>query len=366
MTTKVLSVVGARPQFIKAFIVSKKLSELNIKEVMVHTGQHYDVEMSDVFFQELDMKTPDFYLGVGSCPHGEQTGKMLIECEKVILKEKPSLILVYGDTNSTLAGALAAVKVNIPVAHVEAGMRSYNKSMPEEINRILTDHISDLLFVPTTAGVKNLENENIIKGVHCVGDVMFDVALEVRNKIKDKADKILQKYGLKKKEYVLATLHRAENTNSKTNLRNIMDSLNQLAEEGLKVFFPVHPRTRDYLYNYGFLKNRFSKNLILNLPVPYSEMVVLESNARVIVTDSGGVQKEAYFYKVPAVIPRNEKEWVELVDSGWNVLTGSNKNKIVETTIRIYKNQSYSHWESFYGDGKASSRIANIIKDYLS
>jgi len=354
---KILSLVGARPQFIKAAIVSEKLRNNGIKEILLHTGQHYDFDMSGVFFEELGLPKPDYNLGIGSGTHGEQTGKMLIEAEKVLLKEKPNWVIVYGDTNSTLAGALAAVKLHIPVAHIEAGLRSFNKRMPEEINRILTDHIADILFAPTETAVKNLKNEGIAKGVHNVGDVMFDVALEV-SKIVDEKN-ILSQFKLQHKNYILATIHRADNTNIKENLENILEAFKEISKV-YKVFVPVHPRTKNVLEKFNLL-NDVPENLILNEPVSYKEMIALEKNAKLIITDSGGVQKEAYFFKVPCVTVREETEWIELVNAGWNKLAGTHKDKIVETVFEELRRKKFSQWVDFYGGGKASDRIVRIL-----
>jgi len=291
---KILSIVGARPQFIKTALVSRRLRENGIEEILVHTGQHYDFNMSDIFFQELNLPKPDYHLGIGSSTHSEQTGKMLMEVEKVLFKEKPDIVLVYGDTNTTLAGALAAAKFHIPVAHIEAGLRSYNKRMPEEVNRVLTDHCSDILFAPTDTAIENLKKEGIVKGVYKVGDVMFDIALEVKNRIDE--EKILTKYGLKPKDFILVTIHRAENTDIKENLENIWKALKDITNSGIKVFFPVHPRTKKALENYGLVSEEIPKNLTITQPISYFEMITLESNAKVIITDSGGVQKEGYFF----------------------------------------------------------------------
>ncbi len=354
---KVLSIVGARPQFVKAGIVSRELRKKEIKEIFVHTGQHYDFNMSEVFFKELQLPKPDYYLGIGSGLHGEQTGKMLIEIEKVLLKEKPDIVLVYGDTNSTLAGALASAKLHIPVAHVEAGLRSFNKKMPEEINRVLTDHISKFLFAPTEIAVENLKREGITEGVYNVGDVMYDIALESIEKIDEQ--EVLDKYNLKSKKFILTTIHRAENTDSRENLTNIMEALKEIANQGMKIIFPIHPRTKKAVERYNIdLK---AENLLAVEPVSYFEMLVLEKNAKVIITDSGGVQKEGYFFRTPCIIPRNETEWVELIDIGFNTLTGAKKEKITYATLKEF----YSHKEikkyNIYGDGKASRKIVEII-----
>ena len=356
---KIISVIGARPQFIKAAIVSKKLREKELQEILVHTGQHYDFNMSDIFFKELNLPKPDYYLGIGSGTHSEQTGKMLMELEKVYIREKPDLVIVYGDTNSTLAGALAASKLHIPVAHVEAGLRSFNKRMPEEINRVLTDHISDLLFTPTETAVKNLYREGITRGVYNVGDVMFDIALESIKSVDE--DQVLTRYGLYRKDFILATIHRAENTDNYRNLANIWEALNELARKGYRIFFPVHPRARNALERFGLINQRV-RNLIIAEPVSYFEMLVLEKNAKVIITDSGGVQKEGYFWGTPCIIPRNETEWIELINIGFNVLTGADKEKILEAVENIEKRPlNDSILKDLYGSGNASEKIATII-----
>lgn len=339
---KVVSVVGARPQFVKAGIVSRKLRENGVREILVHTGQHYDFNMSDVFFKELKIPQPDYYLGIGSAEHGEQTGKMLIEIEKVLIKEKPDIVIVYGDTNSTLAGALAATKIHIPVAHVEAGLRSYNKKMPEEINRVLTDHISTYLFCPTQTAVDNLKKEGIKDGIYNVGDVMYDVALEVIDKIDEKS--VLEKFMLKPKEFILVTIHRAENTDNIKNFMEIWEALNKIASDGIKLFFPVHPRTKKVIQNLNLTPS--SNNLILNEPISYFEMVALEKNASVIITDSGGVQKEGYFFGTPCVVVREETEWVELVNIKFNSLSGINAERIIdEVKIKLNDYLNYKEYK---------------------
>ncbi len=342
----------------KAAVVSEELRKAGSNEILVHTGQHYDFNMSDVFFQELNLPAPDYYLGVGSGTHGEQTGKMLIEIEKVLLKENPDLVIVYGDTNSTLAGALAAAKMHIPVAHVEAGLRSFNREMPEEINRVLTDHVSTLLFAPTEAAVENLEKEGIKDGVYRVGDVMFDLALRVSEIVND--EEVLSKYGLEPKNYLLVTVHRAENTDKKENLWEIAKALNFLASQGVNVFFPIHPRTKNAL---NLHRIELEDEVKVVPAVSYMEMIALEKNAKVILTDSGGVQKEGYFFRVPCVIPRNETEWVELVDAEWNVLAGHSAEVISKLVIDLWERngQITQPWEPFYGDGGAAKKITNII-----
>ena len=354
---KIVSVVGARPQFIKTAMVSKKLRGSNIKEVLLHTGQHYDFNMSEVFFEELHLPKPEYNLNIGSGSHAEQTGKMLMGIENILLKEKPDIVLVYGDTNSTLAGALAAAKLHIPVAHVEAGLRSFNKDMPEEINRILTDHISDILFAPTETAVKNLRNEGIKDGVYNVGDVMFDIALEISKRVD--ASRVLSKFKLQSRNYILATIHRADNTDIKENLENILEALKEISNN-YKIFFPVHPRTKNAMEKFDLL-NKIPENLILNEPVPYKEMIALEENTKLVITDSGGVQKEAYFFRVPCVTVRNETEWTELVNTGWNKLVGTQESKIVKTVFEELNNEPPRQWIDFYGGGKASDRIVKIL-----
>lgn len=362
---KIITIIGARPQFIKASIVSKKLEESGIDEIVVHTGQHYDFNMSDIFFKELGMSDPAYHLGIGSANHGEQTGRMLIEIERVLLKEEPGMVLVYGDTNTTLAGALAAAKLHLPVGHVEAGLRSFNKKMPEEINRLLTDHLSEFLFVPTEAAIKNLKDECITNNVFHVGDVMFDLALEAEKKFRNKRDEILQQYKLSPGEFILVTIHRADSTDIEDNLKNIWEALCYLANNGKRIFFPVHPRTKKYLSQYGLLDDAIPKSLTLSDPVPYTEMIILESNARLVVTDSGGVQKESYFFRKPAVITREETEWVELVHAGWNVLAGSDRERIINAVLALYKDGVDEKWISFYGDGDAAGSIVRVLAEFL-
>ncbi len=367
---KILTIVGARPQFIKASIVSKKLREAGYREKIVHTGQHYDFNMSEVFFTELEIPEPDYFLEVGSGSHGEMTGKMLIEIEKVLADEKPEMVLVYGDTNTTLAGAIAAVKLHIPVAHVEAGLRSYNKKMPEEINRILTDNVSSVLFCPTETAIQNLIKEGYSLSsdhnpvIANVGDVMFDVALEVYERVENKTGEILGKYDLEPENFVLVTIHRAENTDNENKLKNIWKSLIKLANSGKKVFFPIHPRTRKCLELYNLINDKLPGNLVTAEPVSYTEMVILEKNARVVLTDSGGVQKESYFFKTPSVIARNETEWIELVEAGWAKLAGNNIENIL-ASIGINWKREDNNWIDLYGKGLAAQKIINLIESFL-
>ena len=352
---KIISMVGARPQFIKLSALSKELRKKH-QEIILHTGQHYDDELSRVFFSELSIPEPDYNLGIGSAEHGEQTGRMLKGIEEVLLFETPDLVIVYGDTNSTLAGALAAAKQNIPVAHVEAGLRSFKRSMPEEINRVLTDQVSSLLFCPTKTSVQNLRKEGITKGVHLVGDVMYD-SLSQHIKRAEKKSKITKKLNLSKKEFYLITIHRAENTDIKENLKKIAEILAGLDK---KTVFPLHPRTKKSLSEFNLLDNLKSKgHLLLIDAVSYLDMLVLEKNARCVLTDSGGVQKEAFFLKTPCLTLREETEWVETVESGWNRLCGLDDRKMHEFLVRL----SYLTPKGieFFGKEKASRKIAACL-----
>ena len=357
---KLLNIVGARPQFIKVGPVLRAIAEHNrnhpdrpIQEVLVHTGQHYDDEMSRVFFEELELKEPDYHLGVGSGSHGYQTGEMLRRIEEVLLKEEPDWVVVYGDTNSTLAGALAAAKLHLPVAHVEAGLRSFNKRMPEEINRVLTDHVSDLLFCPTETAVENLRREGITEGVHLVGDVMYDSVLYNAGLAERKSD-ILHRLHLKPKEYALVTIHRAENTDNPDRLRAIFQALEEIAK-GMPVIVPLHPRTRKRLSELRVNPEGVS----VLPPVSYLEMLLLEKHAKIILTDSGGVQKEAFFFRVPCVTLREETEWVETVEAGWNVLVGCDPRQIV--TACHDKRAVSAKSVAPYGEGEAAKRIVEAL-----
>jgi len=358
---KIVSIVGARPQFIKAAPVSRAIRDHNekeknprITEVLVHTGQHYDHGMSQIFFDELAMSEPDLNLGVGSGSHGWQTGQMLVRIEEVLLEEKPDYVLVYGDTNSTLAGALAAVKLNLPVAHVEAGLRSFNREMPEEHNRVVADHCSDLLFCPTQTAVDNLANEGISDGVYMVGDTMYDAALQFAA-IARKRSTIIRDLNLESKGYLLATIHRPYNTDISRNLRNIFQAF---AETGEVIVFPVHPRTSKKI---AALESEFSQELVpgnikIIEPVGYLDMLVLEENARLILTDSGGMQKEAYFFGVPCITLRPETEWVETVETGWNVVAGADISAILDGYEKAI-NSPPTNRPNLYGDGKAALHI---------
>jgi len=345
---KILTVVGARPQFIKCAPVSRELRKEH-EEVLVHTGQHYDREMSDLFFEELKIPRPDHNLGIGSGPHGRQTGAMLAGIEEVILAEEPDCVLVYGDTNSTLAGALAAAKLHVPVAHVEAGLRSFDRRMPEEINRVLTDHISDLLLCPTETAVENLQREGITAGVHLTGDVMVDALLQHAEVAKGSS--VLADLGLD--QYRLATVHRAENTDDPARLTAIIRALGDLGD----VVLPCHPRTEKMLKNAG-LYEEAKRRIGLIPPVGYLEMLALESGAKTILTDSGGVQKEAYVLGVPCITMRETTEWVETVEDGWNVLVGSDCDAIVRAARTFAPERERS---DVFGKGEAARAIARVI-----
>jgi UDP-GlcNAc3NAcA epimerase len=358
---KLLTVIGARPQFIKASVVSYAIRKSGkLKEVLVHTGQHFDANMSDVFFDELGMSKPDHFLDIHGGGHGAMTGRMLERLEQVMLAERPDAVLVYGDTNSTLAGALAAAKLHIPVAHVEAGLRSFNMAMPEEVNRILTDRVSRWLFTPTQAATHHLVREGFaLAAIQEVGDVMYDVALHHGQRV-DAKGRVLQKLALTPGAYVLATVHRAENTDHPARLQNIVDGLQAVALQ-MPVVWPIHPRTRGVLQSTGQLAN-MSPQLRLLDPVGYLDMVQLEKHAAVIATDSGGVQKEAFFYHVPCVTLRDETEWVELVDAGWNRLVVPDLASKIKDQI-IQSIGSFGDDIKPYGDGTAAMQIANALSN---
>lgn len=349
---KIVSIVGARPQFIKCAPVSRELRKEH-EEILVHTGQHYDHGMSEVFFEELRIPRPDYNLGIGSGTHGRQTGAMLGAIEGVLEIEKPDMVLVYGDTNSTLAGALAAAKLHIPVAHVEAGLRSFDRSMPEEVNRVLTDHASDLLFCPTATAVANLATEGITKGVHLVGDVMVD-AMNYNRTIAEERSRILEDVGVEPGDYLVATVHRPSNTDSPENMAAILGAL---GEADRSVVFPVHPRTRKFLREYGLLAE-MPENIRVIEPLGYLDMLRLMAQAEKILTDSGGVQKEAYMLGVPCITLRENTEWVETVEAGWNVLVGAERERIVDAVRHFSPG---SRQKSIFGDGDASRLIRETL-----
>jgi UDP-GlcNAc3NAcA epimerase len=356
---KVATIVGARPQFIKAAAVSRVLrTRSQMDETLIHTGQHYDENMSDVFFEELEIPKPNFHLGIGSGTHGLQTGRMLEAIERILLETTPDWVLIYGDTNSTLAGALAAVKLHIAVAHVEAGLRSFNRNMPEEINRVLTDHASELLFAPTEAAKQNLEREGISPGkVRQVGDVMYDAALFYGDKA-GRHSRILQRLNLKVHNYVLATVHRAENTDDPIRLQAIFGGFATLAKE-IPIVVSLHPRTREALERVG-LRERLSRDISFIDPVGYLDMAMLEKNALLVATDSGGVQKEAFFYRVPCATLRDETEWVELVQAGWNTLVPPISSGEVCKGIREALGKQGAPIQP-YGDGDAVPKILESL-----
>ncbi|MFA5029977.1 MAG: UDP-N-acetylglucosamine 2-epimerase (non-hydrolyzing) [Patescibacteria group bacterium] len=355
---KIVSVVGARPQFIKLAPLSKQLKK-KYNEIIIHTGQHYDIEMSQNFFDTLQIPKPNINLNIGSATHGEQTARMLEALEKNFIKIRPSLVIVYGDTNTTMAGALAAAKLHIPIAHIESGMRSFNKHMPEEINRIVTDHVSDLLFCSTQQPVQWLMKENITENVFMVGDLMID-ALRNNVKIASKKSKILNKFSLQPKTFNLATIHRAENTDDKKRLKKILTAI---IRSNYPTIFPIHPRTRKMIHLYGLQKLLTSKTIIPTEPIGYFDMLVLEKNAHLILTDSGGVQKEAFFFKTPCITMRDETEWVETTKQKWNILSGANEKIITRLLHTFPKPKSY---HPVYGDGKTASKILEIINNWFS
>ncbi|MDA3902770.1 MAG: UDP-N-acetylglucosamine 2-epimerase (non-hydrolyzing) [Desulfuromusa sp.] len=350
---KVMTIIGARPQFIKAAVVSRAFREHrpDVQEILVHTGQHYDTNMSDVFFEELDIPEPDYNLGVGGGTHGQNTGRMIEKLEKLMMEIGPDWVLVYGDTDSTLAGALAAVKLHIPVAHVEAGLRSFNRKMPEEINRVLTDHIADLLFAPTETGRQNLINEGIsAKKVKLVGDVMYDAALFYKEKARKPNLPI--ELDASPEGFVLCTIHRAENTDDPQRLKNIFQGLGNSGEQ---VVLPMHPRTKSKMAQSGI---SFPDNVWVIEPVGYLEMVWLEENCKCVATDSGGVQKEAYFFGKPCVTMRDETEWVELVEAGWNRLVGADRDDLTNALIHVSKGVES---KMLYGDGFSGGKVVTSL-----
>ena len=357
--TKIVTIIGARPQFIKAAVVSRAITaSSHIKEQILHTGQHYDQNMNEVFFQKMGIKNPDWQLNCGSLTsQAEMLSGMLTGIEKVLIASSPDCVLVYGDTNSTLAGALAASQLHIPVLHVEAGLRSFNKQMPEEINRILTDHLSTQLFCPTAQAIRNLTNEGITKGVYFTGDVMYDTAL-LFGEAADETSTIIATLGLQPKNFLLCTVHRAGNTDNPERLTQIMLALVEIATPDCPVILPLHPRTKGYLARYN-LNETIATNPSLHLidPVDYLDMAMLEKNAATILTDSGGIQKEAYFYRTPCITLREETEWTETVDAGWNQLAGYHTEKILE----CLKNTPAKSEINDYGDGHAAEKIVQAI-----
>lgn len=370
---KIITILGARPQFIKAATISRAIKNWNktnqkskINEVIVHTGQHFDSNMSEVFFEQMDIPKPKYNLQVAGLNHGAMTGRMIEKIENILIKETPDYVLVYGDTNSTLAGAIASVKLNIPVIHIEAGLRSFNNKMPEEINRILVDRISNILFCPTENAKNNLKKEsfpfitknNKKQKIYNIGDVMYDAVLFYRKKVLAEID--LNTWGVEEKKYILCTIHRVENTNNIGNLIQILQALNQIAKKN-KIIMPIHPRTRQIIK-----KNKIDfllKNLLVIDPVPYFEMLRLEIGSSLIITDSGGVQKEAYFNKIPCITLRQQTEWIETVQAKWNILVGSDKNKIL--LAFKYLNNTLPKHINYFGKGNSADLILQkIILNY--
>jgi UDP-GlcNAc3NAcA epimerase len=354
---KIVTVVGARPQFIKAAVVSRELTRYpGIRELIVHTGQHFDENMSDIFFREMDIPLPHYCLDIHSMSHGAMTGRMLEKTEEVLSTEKPDYVMVYGDTNSTLAGALAAKKMHVRVVHVEAGLRSFNMKMPEEINRILTDKISDILCCPTDAAVKNLAKEGFDRDrctIVKTGDVMQDAALYYGD-IAARHSKVVARFGLSDKVYALCTVHRAENTDDLLRLRSIMDALGEISRDMI-VVIPVHPRTSKILQRIGH-----PPGLLCIDPVGYLDMLELTKHSRLILTDSGGLQKEAFFFAKPCLTLRDETEWVELVENGFNTLVGADKERILEA-FRVFRNARMDFSLDLYGGGKAGKNVVEAL-----
>lgn len=360
MSLKIASIVGARPQFVKAAVTSRAIrAHPDIQEVLIHTGQHYDELMSDVFFRDLEIPQPDHQLNIGSANHGAQTGRMLEAIERVLLTEQPDCVLVYGDTNSTLAGALAAAKLDISVAHVEAGLRSFDRAMPEEINRVVTDTISELLFAPTLLSAQNLEREGIASNrVRIVGDVMYDAVLQYSMLAEQRAS-ILSELGLFRGGYALATIHRAENTNDVQRLRTICDALSHI-QSRLPVVLPLHPRAREVLGRAGGLDD-LRRRIHVIQPVGYLQMLMLEKHASFVATDSGGVQKEAFFFHVPCVTLRQETEWQELLTSGWNRLAPPTDVEVIVRACEAALSDAPEFGTNPYGDGRSAQLIAEHL-----
>ena len=353
---KLVSIVGARPQFVKLAVICRAQADLAraMTHQIVHTGQHYDAEMSDAFFQDLAIPAPDFHLGVGSGRHGEQTGEMIKRLEPVLVEQRPDWVLLYGDTNSTLAGAVVCSKLGIPVAHIEAGLRSFNRAMPEEINRIVADHLGDILFCPTSASVRNLEREGLGARAVLCGDVMYDAAIRYRKSAEERGGPLAKEW--QSGAFILATVHRAENTDDPGRLRGIFGALEQIAQEVCPIVLPLHPRTRKALAIAGIEP----RCVTVIRPVSYLEMLLLEGRARVILTDSGGVQKEAYFAKVPCVTLREETEWVETLENRCNVLVGADEDAIVQA---VNGSAERGPWTAAYGAGDAGRAILSALVD---
>lgn len=357
MKRTVVSIVGARPQFVKAAVVSPALRLKGMREVLVHTGQHYDWAMSESFFEGLEIPSPDVNLRVGSGSHGRQTGRMLESIEAVLLAEKPAMVILFGDTNSTLSGALAAAKLNLPVAHIEAGLRSFDRNMPEEINRVVTDHLATLLFAPTSAAVANLAAEGIIQGVRKTGDVMYDVVMKYRERIVAIAKDLCKEFSVQERRFALMTVHRAENTTNEDRWWEILDAASEIAKQ-LPILWPVHPRTREQLRGLRW------QGVSLMDPLPYLQTQALVRSARVVLTDSGGIQKECAWHETPCVTLREQTEWTELTECGVNVLAGADCKRIVAAVEN-------AEWprnglpEGMYGDGRSAEAIAESVRETI-
>tara|TARA_B100000929_G_scaffold154497_1_gene122299 strand:+ start:1924 stop:2982 length:1059 start_codon:yes stop_codon:yes gene_type:complete len=351
---KIISVVGARPQFIKLAILSKELRE-NHNEIIIHTGQHYDDNMSRYFFEEMQIAKPDYNLNIGSGSHGKQTAEMLIGLEDIFLHQKPDVVITFGDTNTTLATGLAATKLNIPVAHVEAGLRSHNREMPEEINRILTDHISDYLFAPTLTAMENIKIENLYGKPFLVGDVMYD-SLLYYGKIAEQKSRILKNLKLKQKEYILLTLHRPYNVDNIQKLQNIFSALKQTKRF---IVLPVHPRSRKMIESTNTI---IPENISIIEPLGYLDFIFLQKHSEKIITDSGGIQKEAYLNGIPCITIRPETEWIETVKAGWNVLVGDKKDQLIENCLHFKPSHNRPR---YFGDGNSSKKIISILESHL-
>ena len=351
---KIISVVGARPQFIKLAILYKELRE-NHNEIIIHTGQHYDDNMSRYFFEEMQIAKPDYNLNIGSGSHGKQTAEMLIGLEDIFLHQQPDVVITFGDTNTTLATGLAATKLNIPVAHVEAGLRSHNREMPEEINRILTDHISDYLFAPTLNAMENIKSENLYGKPFLVGDVMYD-SLLYYGKIAEQKSRILKNLKLKQKEYILLTLHRPYNVDNIQKLQNIFSALKQTKRF---IVLPVHPRTCKMIESTNTI---IPENISIIEPLGYLDFIFLQKHSEKIITDSGGIQKEAYLNGIPCITIRPETEWIETVKAGWNVLVGDKMDQLIENCLHFKPSHNRPR---YFGDGDSSKKIISILESHL-
>lgn len=377
---KIITIVGARPQIIKAAAISRAIAARNmVEEIIIHTGQHYDDNMSEIFFRELGIPLPNINLKVGSGSHGEQTAIMIEKIEKVLIEEKPNAIVVYGDTNSTLATAVAASKIHVPIVHVEAGLRSFNKKMPEEVNRIMCDHVSTLLFSPTNTGLSNLINEGFNLNsdgnatmdnpqiYHC-GDVMYDNSIYF-SALSDKQSNLINDLGIEENKFILSTVHRNDNTDNVENLQNIFQSFIEIGQMyQLPIILPLHPRTskmmEKILPKELLIKIRESKYIRIIPPASFLDIISLEKNCKLVITDSGGVQKEAYFFKKPCIILRPQTEWVEIVETGSAVITDANKQKIISAVADFFSNKKLD-FPPVFGDGKAAEFIVDEITKQL-